>query len=233
MTGTDAAQGPGYPGLLVDWGGVMTTDVFVSFAAFGEREGIGPGAVAAAFRRDRAARRLLHGLETGELPEREFEEGFGKLLGVDPADLVARMLGGISVVGRMLDAVAAARRAGIATGLVSNSWGAGGYPAGLLRDLFDGVVISGRVGCRKPAPEIYRLGAEAIGLPTDQCVFVDDLVTNLAPARDLGMATVLHVEPTHTISVLSGLLDVDLAAGPRPKARKVPKTDLTSPRERP
>jgi putative hydrolase of the HAD superfamily len=214
-----AADGRVYPGLLVDWGGVLTTDVFASFAAFGAREGLGPGAVAAAFRGDPAARRLLRGLETGDLPEPEFEQGFGELLGVEPDGLIRRLLGSVSVDERMRDAVAAARRAGVATGLVSNSWGSGGYPADLLRELFDGVVISGRVGCRKPSPEIYELGARSIGLRPDQCVFVDDLAGNLTPAGDLGMATVLHVESAHTISMLAALLDVDLAAGSRCKSR--------------
>ena len=44
-----------------------------------------------------------------------------------------------------------------------------------MDELFDGVVISGIVGIRKPAPEIYALGAERIGLPPEACVFVDDL----------------------------------------------------------
>lgn len=209
------ADGRVYPGLLVDWGGVLTTDVFASFAAFGEREGLGPGAVAAAFRGSRDARRLLRGLETGALPERGFEQGFGALLGVEPEGLIQRLLGSVRVDERMRDAVAAARRAGVATGLVSNSWGSGGYPAELLGELFDGVVISGRVGCRKPSPEIYELGARSIGLRPDQCVFVDDLIGNLTPAGELGMAAVLHVESAHTISMLSTLLDVDLVAGKR------------------
>ena len=56
--------------------------------------------------------------------------------------------------------------------------------------LFDGVVISGEVGIRKPDPRIYAMGAEAIDLRPDQCVFVDDLPGNLKPARELGMATI-------------------------------------------
>ena len=59
----------------------------------------------------------------------------------------------------MLDAVLRARRAGIRTGLVSNSWGTRRYDRSQLAELFDGVVISGEVGIRKPAPQIYELGA--------------------------------------------------------------------------
>ena len=60
----------------------------------------------------------------------------------------------------MLAAVRRARAGGVRTGLVSNSWGTRRYPRELLAELFDGVVISGEVGIRKPAPEIYALGAE-------------------------------------------------------------------------
>ena len=92
----------------------------------------------------------------------------------------------------MLEAVRRARAAGVRTGLVSNSWGTRRYPRDVLTELFDGVVISGEVGIRKPAPEIYALGAQSIGLEPETCVFVDDLPFNLAPAAELGMATVLH-----------------------------------------
>ena len=99
----------------------------------------------------------------------------------------------------MHDAVRRARAAGIRTGLISNSWGTSMYDRTLLAELFDGVVISGEAGIRKPAPEIYAMGARAIALPPAACVFVDDLPFNLAPARDLGMATVRHVDPRQTI----------------------------------
>jgi putative hydrolase of the HAD superfamily len=79
-----------------------------------------------------------------------------------------------------------------------------------LGELFDGVVISGDVGMRKPAPEIYRLGAERIGLEPQQCVFVDDLPFNLAPAEELGMATVHHVSAEQTVAELEQLLGVKL-----------------------
>ena len=88
---------------------------------------------------------------------------------------------------------AARARAGMRTGLISNSWGTRRYDRALLSRLFDGIVISGEVGIRKPAPEIYKLGADSIGLAPAACVFVDDLPFNLEPAAELGMATVHHV----------------------------------------
>src|SRR5262249_3187342 len=98
----------------------------------------------------------------------------------------------------------------VATGLISNSWGTRRYDRALLAELFDGVVISGEVGIRKPAPEIYFLGAQQIGADPADCVYVDDLSFNLKPAADLGMATVLHSDSAQTIVELERLLAVDL-----------------------
>ncbi|MBV9415241.1 MAG: HAD-IA family hydrolase, partial [Solirubrobacterales bacterium] len=84
------------------------------------------------------------------------------------------------------------------------------YPRELLAELFDGVVISGEIGIRKPSPEIYRLGAERIGLEPAECVFVDDLPFNLSPAAELGMATVHHRRAEETIDELERLLGVGL-----------------------
>ena len=68
-------------------------------------------------------------------------------------------------------------------------------PARLLAELFDGIVISGEEGFRKPDPRMYELGAQRIGAEPGACVFVDDLVFNLDPARELGMAAVHHRRP--------------------------------------
>ena len=46
------------PGLLVDYGGVLTTNVFAAFGGFCERDGLEPGFVRHAFREDETARRL-------------------------------------------------------------------------------------------------------------------------------------------------------------------------------
>jgi epoxide hydrolase-like predicted phosphatase len=208
----------GRPGLLVDWGGVMTTDVFASFAAFCGEEGLAPDAVARLFRADPAARGLLAGLETGAVPEAEFEEGIARLLGVAAPGLTARLMARVRVQPRMLDAVRAARAAGVRTGVVSNSWGSGGYPKDVLDELFDGVVISGEVGVRKPAKEIYELGARAVGLAPGQCVFVDDLGGNLKPAVELGMAAVHHTSVDATLVQLTELLGVDLTGREPPNA---------------
>jgi putative hydrolase of the HAD superfamily len=197
-------------GLLLDYGGVLTTSVFSSFASFCRAEGLPADRVVDLFLGDPHARALLAGLEDGTLPPAAFEDGFAALLGVAPAGLIARLMAGTSLDERMVRAVRTARAHGVRTGLVSNSWGLGGYDRSLLAELFDGVVLSAEAGVRKPDVEIYRLGAEAVGLPPDDCVFVDDLGGNLKPARALGMATVLHRSAEQTLRSLQGLLAVPL-----------------------
>jgi putative hydrolase of the HAD superfamily len=180
-------------GLLVDWGGVLTTDVFASFRAFCKAEGLAPDAVQERFRgEDPAARDLLSGLETGELTREQFEPRFAALFGVDPDGLIERLFGAIGPDAAMIGAVRAARGAGLTTGLLSNSWTVEDYDRGLIDELFDAYVISGEVGLRKPDPAIYSLAAERMGLPPEAIAFVDDLPGNLKPARALGMTTIVH-----------------------------------------
>jgi putative hydrolase of the HAD superfamily len=198
-------------GLLVDFGGVLTTDVFVSFREFCVAEGLLPDTVRDRFMKDPMAGELLADLETGRLTEEEFESKFAAVLDIERSDgLIDRLFAGMRPDQTMLDAVRAAKRAGVRTGLISNSWGHGRYDRTLFPELFHGVVISGDVGVRKPDPRIYELGAEAVDLPPSACVFVDDLPGNLKPARELGMATVRHVRAEQTISELEDLLGVTL-----------------------
>jgi epoxide hydrolase-like predicted phosphatase len=200
-----------YAGLLIDWGGVLTTSLFASFNAFCALEGLEADGLARRFARDPGARELLIGLETGRLSEDEFERGLGAMLGVAPERLIDRMFGEVQPDETMLAAVRRARAAGVRTGLISNSWGSRHYDRALLAELFDGIVISGEEGIRKPAPAMYSLGAERTGLPPADCVYVDDLAFNLEPAAQLGMATVHHVTAPETIAALERLLSVPLA----------------------
>jgi putative hydrolase of the HAD superfamily len=199
-----------YRGLLVDWGGVLTSNLFDSFSAFCALEGLEADTIRRRFREDRDCRTLLIDLETGRLTEEEFEPRFAALLGVDAPELIDRLFAGSHPDEEMLCAVRRARSAGIRTGLISNSWGTRRYDRRLLEELFDGVVISGEVGIRKPAPEIYALGAERVGLDPASCVFVDDLPFNLQPAADLGMATVHHTSAAQTIAELEQLFGLEL-----------------------
>jgi epoxide hydrolase-like predicted phosphatase len=199
-------------GLLVDFGGVLTTDVFSSFEQFGRAEGIEPEAVRDRFRGDPTARELLADLECGLMTEEEFEPRFAAIIGVaDHSGLIDRLFAGMRPDMAMLGAVRTAKLAGVRTGLISNSWGKGRYDRSLFPELFDGVVISGEVGMRKPDPRIYELGAQSIDLPPARCVFVDDLPFNLKPAAELGMTTVLHRSSAETVPELEALLGVSLS----------------------
>ncbi len=205
-----ASENGGYRGLLIDYGGVLTTDVFASFSAFCEREGLAPDAISRAFREDAECRELMVGLETGAVAQEQFEPKVAALLGVQPSGLLDRMFGGTRLDERMLETVRRVRAGGVQTGLLSNSWGTMRYPRDLLGELFDVVVISAEVGMRKPGPEIYVLGADRLGLPPADCVFVDDLPGNLTPAAGLGMATVHHRATEDTIAQLERLFGVSL-----------------------
>jgi epoxide hydrolase-like predicted phosphatase len=202
-------------GLIVDFGGVLTTNVFDSFKAFCRAEGLPEDSVKNMFREQGEGLALLRQLEKGELTAAEFSEKFAPLLGVSSENLVERLFGGVGPDEPMVEAVRRARKAGIKTGLISNSWGEGlAYDPALLEELFDAVVISGDVGLHKPQPEIFLMGAERIGVAPDECVFVDDLRENCAGAEAVGMKAILHRGSAGTLPQLEELLGVPVGHQP-------------------
>ena len=193
--------------VLLDWGGVMTSDLFGSFATFCAEEGLDRDVLANLFRHDRDARALLIDFECGRIEELDFEPRLATALGLTWNEgLIDRLFGGAGLDQAMVDGVRALHDRGVPTGLVSNSWGTRRYPRELLAELFDGVVISGEEGFRKPDPRMYELGAQRIGCEPGACVFVDDLAFNLDPARELGMAVVHHTSAASTLAELERLV---------------------------
>jgi putative hydrolase of the HAD superfamily len=183
----------GYQGLILDFGGVITTDFYEALSAFCVREGLAPDSVIRALSAAGAGHDTFAAVEAGRVPQRELELMLARQLGVRGEDLIARMLGGLRPRHETADLAKRALAAGVATAVLSNSWGTGGYDpyAGYdLAGLFDVVVISDQVGLRKPEPPIYELTAAKLGLRPEHCVFVDDTPANLVTARQLGMATV-------------------------------------------
>lgn len=208
--GRPTVSEPRFRAALFDFGGVLTTSVWDSFAAFCRSEGLDPGAVKNLFRTDPDALADLRALETGELSATEFETSFGRRLGLGrPDGLIDSMLAGMKPLDPMIAAVRRIRDGGLLTGLISNSWSTAHYDRELLAELFDDVVISAEVGLHKPQPEIYRLAAERLEVEPGGCVFIDDLRENCEGAEAVGMTAVRHREPLETIARLAELTGLE------------------------
>jgi len=202
-------------GLLLDWGGVLTSDVFAGFQVFCQDEGLDPLRVRDLFAADPGGRQALVELETGVITEPEFELRLAALLELSPErtpGLVDRVFGAIVAEEEIFEALRIARASGIRTGLLSNSWGIERYPHDQLPELFDIVVISGQEGVRKPDEAIYQIAIERLALPAEEIVFVDDLRGNLKPARALGMITVHHTSAAQTLDELEQHFTMPLRA---------------------
>jgi putative hydrolase of the HAD superfamily len=57
-------------------------------------------------------------------------------------------------------------------------------------EIFELVIDSAFVGCRKPEPEIYEITLESLGVEPERCLFVDDVEANCDGARALGLTAV-------------------------------------------
>jgi putative hydrolase of the HAD superfamily len=209
QTTTDPiASGRDLDGAIFDLGGVMTEPLFR------HRADVPPeflGLVAFFLTEFRDHYHLptgahdLHLLETGKIGDAEF---FDRMCaryaeaGNDPVDprVAQRVIFGRGMVASaaMADAVRQIRDAGYKTALLTNISREGEalfrelFP---VEELFDVVIDSSKVGLRKPDPEIYRLTCTRLGLAPEQCLFIDDLLCNVEAAGELGMETILCLDP--------------------------------------
>ena len=199
--------------LLVDFGGVLTTDVLAVFNDFCRAEGLAEDRFVDLLRADAEAQRLLVAVETGALDEAAFERAFAPLLGehVVADRLLRRLTATLEPDPPMIGAVAELRDAGVTCVLLSNSLGMHAYEGLDVERLFDHVVISGEVGMRKPSRAIYEHALELAGAPAAEAAFVDDFEHNVVAARRLGLEAVLHTDARTTIPALAELFAVDLA----------------------
>ncbi|HEY2285218.1 MAG TPA: HAD family phosphatase [Streptosporangiaceae bacterium] len=209
-------------GVITDWGGVMTNPIIETVTAWLEADGIDRASYVTLMRAwvnqaydGGPDLNPIRALERGECTEAEFEAQLAAQLvrldgGTVLADgLLTRMFAATAFDEGMHELMRAARRAGLRTGLLSNSWGAI-YPRHLFPELFDAVVISAEVGMRKPEERIFRLAAEVLGLEPEECVFIDDIRDNVAAAEAVGLVGVHHRGIQGTRQQLAELLGVPL-----------------------
>jgi putative hydrolase of the HAD superfamily len=87
-----------------------------------------------------------------------------------------------------------AKAAGLRVGALTNDMTAFHGPEWVARQehlkLFDVIVDASLTGVMKPDPRAFRDGAEALGLPAEQIVFLDDMPWNAEGARQAGMTAV-------------------------------------------
>ncbi|MFI6791786.1 HAD family hydrolase [Nonomuraea sp. NPDC050383] len=209
-------------GVLIDWGGVLTTSMSDSIAKWIAADRIDHDHYHAVMSEmvhraygDAEEETVVHALERGELDGSAFERDLAARLltldGVPPEaeGLLERMFVGFERAEAMYDMLRAVKRHGLRTCLLSNSW-SNTYPRDDWDEIFDAVVISGEVGMRKPEPRIFRHALDLLALPGESCVFIDDIEANIAAARALGIHGIHHRDPETTIASLESLLQIPL-----------------------
>ena len=212
-----------FRGLIIDWGGVMTSPIVDAVRAWLDLEDIDHDSYAAVMRPwvlaayDPAGDgNPIHALERGECTSDEFERLLAPRLvrrdgGQVPAEgLLTRMFAASAPSRAMYAAVASLRAAGLRTCLLSNSWGSDAYPREVFEGMYHAVVISAEVGMRKPEERIFRHAVDLIGLAPSECVFIDDMEANVRAAGALGMHGVLHTQPEATVVALGELFGMSL-----------------------
>lgn len=205
--------------LLLDYVGVLTSDVARSSALFEAAVGIPPGRCFELLLEDTKCQPdggVLAAFERGEVDASVFERRLRDLLTADgvappPGELLPQLFASVRPQGQLWDVAAQARAAGVITALVSNSWGMEIYDFGRIDAHFDVQLISGEVGVRKPDPAIFELAAQQVGVGPQGCVFVDDRQRNVDAARGVGMEAVLHEGDDHTTAArVAALLDIEV-----------------------
>jgi putative hydrolase of the HAD superfamily len=187
--------------VISDFGGVLTTPLIQSFVAFQDETGIAMETLGKAMQRmaERDGGHPLFELEKGEISEADFLSRI--------ADELEPELGHRPEMHRfseiyfdalepnqpMIELMRELKQQGLRMALLTNNvreWEPLWRSMVPIDELFELVVDSAFVSCRKPEPRIYEIVLERLAVPADECLFVDDVEVNCEAARDLGMTAV-------------------------------------------
>jgi putative hydrolase of the HAD superfamily len=200
--------------VLWDFGGVILSSPFEAFNRYETDNGLPLDFIRSvnATNPDANAWALL---ERSDVSPVEFDALFADesaALGhrIPGADVLALLSGRIRP--EMVTALDRVVRAGYRTACLTNNvvGGEQRMDVGDVMVMFDHVVESSKVGCRKPEPRFYEIACELVGVTPDECVFLDDLGVNLKPAAAMGMTTIKVVDPARAIADLEAVLGISL-----------------------
>jgi epoxide hydrolase-like predicted phosphatase len=206
--------------IVSDFGGVLTTPLLAAFAAFQDDSGISPENLGKAMREGLAEGEELplFRLERGEISEDEFiarlEDGLESILGHRPHlhHFRHRFFGALSPNEEMIGLMRELKGSGLTMAMLTNNvreWEPLWRSMLPVDEIFEEIVDSAFVGCRKPEARIYELTLERLGTPAAACLFVDDLQVNCEAAEAAGMRTVHFRDNEQAI----GEIRAALAAG--------------------
>jgi putative hydrolase of the HAD superfamily len=203
--------------VVSDFGGVLTTPLLHSFAAFQDHSGVPMEALGRALQTVAEAdgAHPLFELEKGRMTEADFLAKLGSALEQDLGRPV--QMEGFSEVyfaqlqtnPEMVDYLRSLKERGLRLAMLTNNvaeWEPRWRSMLPVDEIFELVVDSAFVGMRKPEPEIYELTLERLGLTAPECVFVDDIDINCEAARELGMHAVHFVSSEQAIAEIEAAL---------------------------
>ncbi|HET7454312.1 MAG TPA: HAD family phosphatase [Solirubrobacterales bacterium] len=191
----------GIRAVVSDFGGVLTTPLLGSFERVQDEIEIPAEYLGQALRAAAEARgdNPLFELERGEIEEVEFLDllsaNLEPLLGHRPHLHRFREVyfDALDPNEPMIELMRELKAGGLRMAMLTNNvreWEPLWRSMMPVDEIFEEVVDSAFVGCRKPEGRIYRLTLERIDLAPEACLFVDDLQVNCEGAEKAGMKAV-------------------------------------------
>jgi epoxide hydrolase-like predicted phosphatase len=204
--------------VISDFGGVLTSPLRNSFAAFQESSGVPLAALGKALGALAAADGVnpLFELETGRLSVAEFLGALSHELSADlgrPVELhgfAETYLGALQPNEPMIAYMRGLRERRYRMAICTNNireWERLWRAKLPVDEIFDVVVDSSVVGSRKPERRIYEITLERLQVPADAALFVDDFEVNCEAARELGMTVVWFRDNKQAMGEIASVLD--------------------------
>jgi putative hydrolase of the HAD superfamily len=188
--------------IISDFGGVLTTPLVQSFMAFQDQTGITTetlGEAMQAATEENGGENPLFEMERGEITEVAFldrlTDALEPLLGHRPEMHRFREIyfEALNPNPPMIELMRELKSEGFQMAMLTNNvreWEPLWRSMLPVDEIFETVVDSGFVGCRKPESRIYELTLERVGHPAEACLFVDDVLVNCEGARKAGLHAV-------------------------------------------